>query len=199
MDKLGVYLGTEKQGALFRGDTSSTVVNRCFVHCFQAIGTHLGEAPDKSPAMVQLQARYIQNSWESLIEIYRGDDQRLAAQGLLLFLHSIIIMGFSANIRFYLLKVCELINDGNLQFLPTYERPPELSDHVREDAAVLSQTIYLENYMHLAFGGPAPVKTAKIEREFRGDFQVRINPCEARCELSDWSSECTQLCSIYAR
>ena len=185
MNRLGIYLGTEKQEALFRGDTSNTVVNRYFVHGFRAIGTHLGETLDKSPATVRLLARYVQKAWESLIELYRGDDQRLAAQGLLLFLHSIIIMGARLNVQFYLQKVYELINNGNLRFLPVYGRPPELSEQVREDAAVLSQAIYLENYLYLAFGGPAPMKTAKIEREFRQDFQVRIIYCGAQSELSD--------------
>ena len=185
MNKLGIYLGTEKREALCCGDTSNTVVNRYFVYGFRATGTHLGVAPDKSPPMVQLLARYIQKAWESLVELYRGDDRRLSAQGLLLFLHSIIIMGAPLNIQFYLLKVYELINNGNLQFLPVYGRPPELSDQVREDAAVLSQAIYLENYLYLAFGGPAPVKTAKVEREFRGDFQVRVIHCGARSGLSD--------------
>ena len=198
MNKLGIYFGPDKQDALCRGDTSSAVVNRYFVYAFRTIGTHLSEVLDESPAMVRLQARYIQKAWESLIEIYRTENQRLSAQGILLFLHSLIIMGFPQTAQDYILKVYGLVNDGNLQFLPVYGRPPELSDQVREDAAVLSQTIYLENYMHLAFGGPTPVQTAKIEREFRGDFQVRVICCGARSELSDWSSECTQLCSIYA-
>ena len=187
MNKLGIYLGPEKQEALFRGDTSNAVVNRYFVYCFQAIGTHLCETPDESPAMVRLLARYIQSSWESLIEIYRTDDQRLAAQGLLLLLHSLTLMGFSSNIHFYLLKVYELIaiDNGNLRFLPVYGRPPELSEQVREDAAVLSQTIYLENYLHLVLGGSAPVKTEELEREFRQDLQVRMLCHAARSGLSD--------------
>ena len=183
MNKLGVYFTTEKQDTLFHGDTSNTMVNWYFACCFQVIGTHLGEALDESPAMVRLLARYIQNSWESLIKIYRGDNQRLAAQALLFFLHSLIIMGFSTNVRFYLLKVCELIDAGNLRFLPVYGRPPELSEQVREDAVVLSQVIYLENYFYLALGGPAPVKTAKIEQEFRQEFQVRIFRCTTQTGL----------------
>ena len=174
MNKLGIYFGPEKQDALYRGDTSNAVVDRHFVYGLRTIGTHLSGVVDQSTAMVRLQARYVQKAWESLIEIYRTDDHRLTAQGVLLFSHSLIIMGFLRTVRFYLQKVCELIDNGNLQFLPVYGRPPELSDQVREDAAVLSQTIYLDNYMHLAFGWPAPSKTAKIEREFRGDFQVRI-------------------------
>ena len=176
MNKLGIYFGPEKQDALFRGDTSNTVVNRYFVYSFRAVGTHLCEDLDESPAMARLQARYIQKAWESFIEIYTTD-QRLAAQGMLIFLHSMIIMGFPPAIQYYLPKVYELIDNGNLRFLPVYGRPPELSDQVREDAAVLSQAIYLENYFYLALDGPAPTKTSKLEREFRRDFQVRIIRC----------------------
>ena len=185
MNKLGIYLGPEKQDALYRGDTSNTVVNRYFVYGFRATGTHLCEALDGSPATVRLLARFIQKAWEALVDIYRGNDQRLAAQGLLVFLHSLIVMGIPSRVWFYFQKVCELIDSGNLRFLPVYGRPPELSDQVREDAAVLSQAIYLENYLYLALGGPAPVKTAKLAREFRQDLQVRIICCRDQSELSD--------------
>ena len=180
MYKLGIYFGTEKQEALYRGDTSNAVVNRYFIHGFQTIGTHLCASLDESPAMVRLVARYSQKAWETLTDIYRSDDQKLKVQGLLLVLHSLFFAGFRASAQFYLLKVCELINRGNFQFLPVYGRPPELSDQVREDTAVLSQTMYVENYFYLALGGPLPVKTAKIEREFRQDLQVRVTRFEAR-------------------
>jgi len=186
MSKLGVYFGMEKQGALFRGDTSNTVVNRYFLYGFQAIGTHLSEVLDESPVVVRLLARYAQRAWETLIEIYKTGDQILKAKGLLLYLHALVVKGYTSGAQLYIAKMCELIDEGNLQFLPVYGRPPELSDQVREDAAVLSQTIYLENYLYLALDGPTPVKTAKIEREFRQDFQVRFIRCGAwDCELND--------------
>ena len=201
MNKLGVYFGAEKQDALFRGDTSNTVVNRYFIYGFQTIGTHFCDALDESSAMVQLVARYSQKAWETLAEIYGSDDQKLKVQGLLLLLHSLIIAGFIAGAKFYLSKACELINAGNLRFLPVYGRSPELSDQVREDSAMLSQTIYLENYLYLALDGPPPVKTARIEQEFRQDFQVRLIRCKARLEVysGTWCSEHIHLCLIYAR
>jgi len=174
MNKLGLYLGPKKQEALLRGDTSNAMVNRYFVYSFQAIGMHLCGAPDESPAMIQLQARYVQKAFESLIEIYKTGDQKLKAQGLLSFVHALIIMGFMNGAQLYLSKLCKLIDDANLQFLPVYGRPPELSEQVREDAVVLSQGIYLVNYLHLILGHPAPGMVARIEREFRTDFQVRI-------------------------
>ena len=183
MNKLGIYFGTEKRDALFRGDTSNAVVNRYFMYGFQTIGTHFCKTLDESPAMIQLVARYAQKAWETLAEIYGSDDQKLKVQGLLLFLHFLIVAGFPASAKFYLLKACELINSGKLQFLPTYGRPPELSEEVREDAAVLSQAIYMENYIYLALDGPPPVKTARIELEFRQDFQVRTIRYSARSGL----------------
>jgi len=56
MNKLGVYFGTEKQEALFRGDTSNTVVDRYFIYSCQAIGAHFCGAMDVSPGMVRLLA-----------------------------------------------------------------------------------------------------------------------------------------------
>ena len=184
MNQLGIYFEPEKQDALFRGDTSNTVVNRYFVYAFLAVGTHLCEVLDESPAMVRLQARYIQKAWESFIENYRTD-QSLAAQGMLLLVHSLVVMGFLPAAEIYLPKLYELIDNGSLRFLPINGRPPELSDQVREDAAVLSQAIYMENYFYLALDGPAPARTIKIEREFRRDFQVRTTRCWFRGGLSD--------------
>lgn len=165
-----------KKEAILRGDTSNAVVNRHFLHAFQAVGTHLCGVPDEAPAMVRLQARYAQTGWESMIGVYRIGDRKLLAQAILLLTHVLVIMGFTLGAQLYLSKVCEVINKAKLQFLPVYGRPPELSDQVREDAAVLSQAIYLENYFYLTLGGPAPVMTARIEGEFLRDLQVRIIP-----------------------
>ena len=201
MDKLGVYFGAEKQDALFRGDTSNAVVNQYFVYGFQAIGAHLCEPLEESPAMVRLVARYSQKAWEALYEIHRTADEKLKVQGLLFLLHCFVISGFPASARFYLLRVCGLINGGDLRFLPLCGRPPELSEQVREDAAVLSQAIYLENYFYLALDGPLPTKTARIEREFRQDLQVRVNCCAPGLE-ADSAARCSErirFCLICAR
>ena len=185
MNKLGVYFAPDKQDALFRGDTSNAVVDRHFVYSCQTIGTHLCEALDESPIMARLLAVHGQKAWETLIEIQKMNDRRLFAQGLLFFVYSLIIMGWPLNAQFYLLKVCEFVDKENLQFLPAYGRPPRLSEQVREEAAVLSQTIYLENYFYLALGGLPPRKTTTIEREFRQDFQVRTICRRVRSRLND--------------
>lgn len=203
MNKLGLYLGTEKQGALLRGDISNVVIDRYFVYAFQTVGMYLCETPDDSPVMVRLQARFAQKAWETLIEIRGTGDQKLKAQGVLLFVHSLVIMGFPETTRLYLMKLCGIINDANLRFLPVYGHPPELSDQIREDTAVLSQAIYLENYFYLTFGGLAPVMTERIEREFRQDLQVRIIQrlfaVEPEMDLANWSSERIRFCLTYAR
>lgn len=173
MNKLGVYFGTDRQEALFRGDTSNTVVDPYYIYAFQAIGMHLCDPLDYSPPMARLQARYAQRAWEYLFDIYKGGDERLKVQGFLFFVYSLVFMGFSATTRLYLSKVCNMVNDANLQFLPTYGRPLELCDQVREDITVLSQTIYTENYFFPMLGGPEPTMTARLEREFRQDLQVR--------------------------
>ena len=175
MHKLGLYLGTKKQEALLLGDISDAVVNQYFVYSFQATGMYLCGAPGESRTMVRLQAKYSQKAWETLIEIHKTGDQKLKAQALLVFVYVLVIIGFAAGPPLYLLKVCTLINGANLRFLPVYGRPPELSEQVREDTAVLSQAIYMENYLYLALGGSAPVMTARIEREFRMDLQVRTS------------------------
>lgn len=134
---------------------------------------HLCRTPDDSPPTVRLQAKYSQKAWETLIDIYATGNQQLKAQGVLFLAHSLVVMGFAAGAPFYLLKLCNIINEANLQFLPVYGRPPELSDQVREDVAVLSQAIYLENYLYLTSGGPVPKLTARLEGEFRQDLPVR--------------------------
>ena len=174
MNKIGVYFRAEKQEALLRGDTSNAVVDPYFVHGFQALGMYLCEVVDESLTAVRLQARYVQKAWESLVETFKTGNPKLKAQGLVLLVHALTIMGLTATASFYLLKLCKIIDEANLRFLPEYGRPPELSEQVREDAAVLTQAIYLENYFYLALGGSAPVMTARIEREFRLDLQVRI-------------------------
>lgn len=173
LNKLGIYLTKEKQEAILRGDVSDAVVDRYFVHGFQAIGMHLCGAPDETLAMVRLQARYAQTAWESLIRLFETDKERPKVQGLVLLVHAFTIMGFTTGAQLYLMKACKIIERAQLQYLPTYGRPSKLSEQVREDVSVLSRAIYLENYFYLTLGGSAPVMTARIEREFRLDLQVR--------------------------
>ena len=173
MNKLGVYFGREKQEALLRGDISNVVVDRYFVHAFQSVGMYFYGNPEGSPAVVRLQAKYAQKAWETLADISRTGNQKLKVQGLLLFVFALVVMGFPETTRLYLSKLDKIIGEANLRFLPEYGHPPELSEQVREDAAVLSQAIYLETYFYLVLGRWVPVITPRIEKEFRLDLQVR--------------------------
>ena len=137
---------------------------------------HVCRIPDVSLAVVRLQARYAQMAWESLILVLRSDNQRLRVQSLLLLVHAFVLMGFITGARLYLFRACKIIEKANLQFLLLCGNPPEFSEQVREDASVLSQAIYLENYFYVALGGPAPAMTARIEKEFRVELQVWMVP-----------------------
>ena len=150
------------------------MVDPYFVYALQVLGMHLCEHLDYSPPMARLQARYAQRAWECLLEVYRGDNERLKAQGFIFFAYSRFFMGFNGITQFFLWKLCKIIDDANLRFLPVYGRAPELSDQVREDITVLSQTIYLGNYFYLTLGGSEPTMMARLEREFRLDLEVRI-------------------------
>ena len=180
MNKLGVYFRPEKREALLRGDTSNAVVNRHFVYGFQVTGMYLSKAPD-SPAVIRLLAGHTEKAWVSFFET-RG---LLKAQGVVLIVHAFVIMGLPNMAPSFLQKAFEIINKADLRFLPVYGRPAELSEQVREDASVLSQAIYLENYFYLALVGPAPVMGARIEKEFRLDLQVRAIQfhCSTRSRL----------------
>ena len=174
LNTLGLYFTTEKQEALLRGDVSNAVVDRHFVYTLQVLGVHVCGAPEETPTMIVLQARYVQMSWESFIQLMETNQERTKAQALVLAVYTSLIVGFPTAAQMYLLKACKLIDKAKLRFLPEYGPPAELSDHVREEVSVLSQAIYLENYLYLTLGGSTPMRTAGIEREFRLDIPVRV-------------------------
>ena len=199
MNKLGLYFGKEKLEALFRGDISNAVVDRCFVHALQAAGMHLCGTLELTPATVLLQARYSQAAAESHIQINRTNNHELKVQALVLLVHIFIVVGFPTSAQLYLSKACKIIEKAKLRLLPVYGRPAGFSEQVREDAAVLSQAIFLDNYFYLTLSGSTSGMTARIEGEFRLDLQVRIGfvvPFEVGSAA--WSSEPTQSYSIYA-
>ena len=76
--------------------------------------------------------------------------------------------------RHNLKKACIALNAAKLRFTPDTGRPPEFSEEVRERAVMLSQIVYLENYMFLAVDGIEAMMAARIEEEFRQDLQVRV-------------------------
>ena len=203
LSTLGLYFTMEKQEALLRGDTSNTVVDRHFVYALQGLGVHVCGVPEQTSAMILLQVNYVQMAWETLLQLNETNQTRARAQGMVLATHAAILVGFISLAQLHLLEACKIIKKGNFRFLPEYGPSPALSDQVREEISTLTQAIYLENYIYLALNGPAPVRTAGIEREFRLDLRVRVIQCllaiELEMDLGISSSECTHTCSTYAR
>ena len=124
--------------------------------------------------MVLLRARYAQRASEQVAEINLGGDRDLAVQVSLSLVAMSIHARWLSPARQWLAKACISLNAANLRFIPATGRPPELTEYVRERLVALSQAIYLESYMFLAVDGTEPMMAARIEKEFRGDLQVRV-------------------------
>lgn len=202
LNRLGLHFTMEKQEALFRGDISNAVVDRHFVYALQMHGVFVYGAPEETPTMVRLQARYVQMAVESQTHLNKTNQERAKAQALVSSVHICIASGFQTVAQLYLLKACKLIEKAKLRFFAEYGPPAELSDQVREEVSVLSQLIYLENYLFLTLGGTAPVRTAEIEKEFRVDLQVSTISYflmgGPEMDFGTCSSERTHSSSIYA-
>lgn len=174
MNKLGFKFTSKKQQALSHGDTTGTIIHPFFIPASQALGMHLCDDMTDSPSMARLQARYLQNSFELLVGVFKGGDWELRAQvALWIVAASISLSDTEAFVFPYLRKSCEAINAAGLQFVPTYGRPPNFSEDLHEALAVLSQAIYFENFLFLTCGGAEPTMTARIEEEFRHELPVR--------------------------
>ena len=171
-NKLGIYLTRDKQEALLKGETSNAVIHSFFVYQACSYGMYFAQNLVATPAAVQFQAKYIQLLWEEFAEIREGNDDYLMAQAMLSVCSCSIVLRWVDYAREYIRKACRVVNAANLQFVPAYGRPPEYSEKVRERSTVLSQIIYLENYLFLAYGSPEPRLTVKIEKEFRHELQV---------------------------
>ena len=133
-----------------------------------------------SPEMVRLHATHGQLSFEQVAEISKGDDAMLKAQTFLQVATSSLYGRWFGFCRRYLTKACIALNAAKLQFIPTIGRPPGLTEDVLERLAILSQSIYFENYMFLAVDGKEPGMTVRIEKEFRYELPVSfcfVSPC----------------------
>ena len=161
--------------ALLHGDQSGTVVDRAFVCGAQAFGMISSAGMDASPAMVRFHARRAQMAWESLAELFKGTDYRTCVQAAVLVASSHVYLCMPQTALLYIQKTCDLINAGDLRFVPTCGRPPEFSEELHETLVALSQTIYWANYLFLMRGGPEPRATAKLEREFRQELPVGLS------------------------
>jgi hypothetical protein len=171
LNKLGVHLSPEKQQALLDGDTSGTVLHPFFIPAFHSLGMHFCEGVGNSFTMVSLQARYVQQALEQLTEFFKETARRqnweLRALIMLWVTIGSVVMRPKEVTFVYLEKACDAVNRGGLRFVPTYGRPPEFSEDLREKFSILSQTIYFENFAFLVYDGARPTMTARIEWEFR--------------------------------
>jgi hypothetical protein len=153
-----------------RGDKSGTVVHRAFVLGIQTVG--FSSFADGTPAMVRFHARRVQAFWEATADLFKGKDYRASTHFTTSLLGGCIYIRMPQLALLYIQKCCEFIQAGNLQFVPTYGRPPVFSEDLHEILAALTQVIYWANYLFLMCGGPEPRATAKLEKEFRHELPV---------------------------
>jgi len=123
-------------------------------------------------AMARLLAMRSQLCWERLAEIVKGNDEKLKVQTTLIVATTYIYVRLVQSAVLYIQKTCDFINEGKMQFVPTYGRPPEFSEGLHETLIALSQTIYWANYLFLMCGGPEPHATSRLEKEFRQELPV---------------------------
>ena len=138
-----------------------------------SVGMHFCNAK-YSPRMIQLCTKYAQRTYEQLAEINIGNNASLLVHALFFFAVTTLQTRFFELARHNLKKACIALNAAKVRFIPDAERPPELTDDVREQVVMLSQVIYLENYMFLAMDDVEPKMATRIEKEFRDELQVRV-------------------------
>ena len=148
------------------------MLDRAFVCGSHVLGMMASAGTNDTPAMVLFHARRVQTAWESLAELFGGSDYRTKVQAAALVVSSHVYMCMPQMALLYIQKSCDFIKAGNLQFVPTFGRPPEFSEDLHETLVALSQTVYWANYMFLMRGGPEPRATAKLEKEFRHELPV---------------------------
>ncbi|KAF9783456.1 hypothetical protein BJ322DRAFT_153418 [Thelephora terrestris] len=171
MRRMGTYLSPRKQEALLNGDMSGVILHPYFLHKVITFGMHHSSiVKESSPPMVLLHARYIQSFWEKLADISQGNDCDLKVQALLFLVAGCLFVRQSRVGALYLWKACGVVNAGEMRFVPRYGHPPPYSDEVHERSTVLSQLIWMENYLFLACDGARPKLTKRIEEEFRNEL-----------------------------
>lgn len=181
MRKVGAYLAPRKQEALAHGDMSGVILHPFFVHKVITFGMHYSSIVQDSPPMVLLHARYIQSFWEELANIHQGNNYDLKVQSLLFLIAGCMFVRFPRLAGLYLWKTCKMVNAAGMRFIPRYGHPPVYSDEVHEKSTVLSQLIWMENYLFLTCDGERPKLTARVEEEFRSELPVSFLYMCASC------------------
>ena len=156
------------------GDTSNTIVHPFFVHAAAGLGMHFRAHIADSHEIVRLHAKHGQLAWEQVAEISKGNDANLKAQAYLQNASGSLYGRWFDFSRQCLTRACIAVNAAKLQFIPTIGRPPGLTEEVLERLAILSQSIYFENYLFLAVDGREPKMTVRIEMEFRHELLASL-------------------------
>ena len=179
--QFGIYLTSPKQDAVMRGDTSNTIVDPFFITITIGVGVYFcaNLSPQKT---VQLRAKYGQLAFERLAEINKGNDASLKVHAFLCIATASLYGRWLRMSREYLTKASIALNAAKLRFIPDTRYPPQLTEDVHERLATLSQVIYFEHYFFLAVDGLEPKMTARIEKEFRHELQVRVRSLD-RCDV----------------
>ena len=172
LPKLGTQFSRRKLDVVLRGDQSGAVLNRWFVSGPQALGIPFLTGFNDTRTMVQFFAKRAQTGWECLAELFRECDYKTKVQASVLVAAGNVLIRLPQTALLYIRKSCDFIKAGNLQFVPTYGRPPEFSEDLHEILVALSQTVYWANYLFLMFGGPEPHATTELEKEFRQELPV---------------------------
>ena len=173
LNKMGILFTSQKQQALLRGDTSGTIIHPLFISAAQSLGMNFCKGVGDLPVMIKRQARHMQRALELFVDIFKGHDLELIARAALWVVAGAIIMPVTRLNPLHIKRSCEAIETAGLRFIPTYGRPPEFSEDLHERLSLLSQAIYFENYLFLTHSGAEPKMTARLEKEFRHQLQVR--------------------------
>ena len=173
--QFGIFLTGPKLDAIMRGDTSKTVVHPFFISATAGLGTQFHPVMRDLPSMVPLRAKHGQSCYEYIAEISTGNNAGLQVQVCLYMVAAGLYGRWFGFARQYLTKACIALNAAKLRFIPSTGRPPELTEVVHERLATLSQLIYFEHYMFFVVDELEPKMTARIEKEFRQELQVRFS------------------------
>jgi hypothetical protein len=172
LPKLGIQLSRKKMDAVMRGDKSGTILHRSFVCGGEALGIVASRDMATTPAMVQFYARQVQASWESVVDLFKGSDHRTKVHVTSSTVPCLVYSRLPEEALHFIQRCCDFVQAGNIQFVPTYGRPPDFSEDFHEISVALSQVIYWANYLFLMRGGPQPRVTAELEKEFRRELPV---------------------------
>lgn len=169
---LGVKFSHKKLDALLRGDQSGTVLDPAFVCGSHVLGMLFSRDVNDTPAMVRFHAIRAQIAWERLVELFDSNNHGSKVQAAMKVAAVYILIRMKQHSILYIQKSCDLIETGNMGFIPASGHVPEFSEELHEVLVTLSQTIYWANYLFLMRDGPEPRATFKLEKEFRIELPV---------------------------